>query len=700
MVGCHHEQGENHTCRHNPRIDALIPVGLHHDDKARQASVAGHDLNLTFGVALPDCLRMGVRPMPAVVKDDGVVVREDGPPPMSVTVDQPQDEPGQCVHGVCSDSLLHRLIFTAKGRPGLNTKSMQGTFEPARPGNLGTLEGDARNAQGGRLDAISNVPWDSQLQPSTDRETQRRMLDHREREARFNTLDNAQAALKPKVTPYPNSPDRVFAGTPCYRILIDGVFRFVFIIDLKDNLKGGLYNPAWNGAVRQQSLAYWIVPHFIYRNENDVKTCKDRWKVAYDAHRQAGNAPPDKFRYDSQQATLAAMLGAALPAWYAPGTGYADDSFYTAGRDNINQAPPVKDPLFSGPFYPHANLPRNGPVTAGYLVHPYPYNQPGRLFPQQPDPPDIPPAAPAAGGAAPPAIAPPHASELEALAPTYQGLAGIDWVEIDNNNLEISKDNLRDICEQAEELDYAFALSMQGLRGASLPAVWNCIDPEYDVSDRAPVLAQFVKMYMEKFYTQINAPVGSIVEDVVGEALHLHEEFCKGWVHRHHRTLSAEITAASESLVGVFIDEIQRAFPANVQLTRTHMARYFRRKSEYSGEFANCLYHYMTSLEQMRGNRNASYRAMQTEKVAYITAMKKMAHMLRECFSVIQGDLQGLTSTSIIFDVRFIDWHYISAQLPTHHREFDGYAQNFTLFRTRPGSGRAGRFPPWQQMRV
>jgi hypothetical protein len=64
---------------------------------------------------------------------------------------------------------------------------------------------------------------------------------------------------------------------------------------------------------------------------------------------------------------------------------------------------------------------------------------------------------------------------------------------------------------------------------------------------------------------------------------HLHEEFCKGWVHRHHRTLSAETTAAAESLVGVFIDDLHDAFPANVQLTRKHLAKYLKRKSEPAG---------------------------------------------------------------------------------------------------------------------
>ena len=89
---------------------------------------------------------------------------------------------------------------------------------------------------------------------------------------------------------------------------------------------------------------------------------------------------------------------------------------------------------------------------------------------------------------------------------------------------------------------------------------------------------------------------------------------------------------------------------------------------------------------------------MQTERVAYITAMKKMANMLQERFGDIRTDLRNVSASSIIFDVRFIDWHYIAGQLPAHHKEFDGYAQNFTIFRTRPG-GRGARIPPWQQMR-
>jgi hypothetical protein len=623
----------------------------------------------------------------------------------------------------------HYLIFRAYRGSKIYIQGMQGSFEPPPLDNEGSesrVPRDRDSLRAARSDekprkshlgVISNVPWDRQLLPSNDRDTQRRMMDHREREARFNALNANQVALKPRVTPYPNSPDKVSPGTPCYRMIVNGAFRFIFVVDLKDPLKAALYpaGPVWDGIARPQQLPYWIVPHFVYRSEITVTECKKRWKTVYNAYRMHGLPPPGKFDYDSRLATVQAALvaagigaggiAAATALFNGHGAGFQHDSYYAPGVDNALGAglgaPPVKDALFTAPFNPSLNLPFVAAVVplANYTIHPFPYNQPNREFPQQPDPPQPAMPPPAPGGGAPPVLPLPHASELEAVPPSYHGLAGVDWVDVDAQNFERSKDALKDACEQAEELDYAFALSMQGLRGASLPAVWNCIDPEYDVSDRAPVLAQFIKMYMEKFYSQINAPAGTIVEDVVEEALHLHEEFCKGWVHRHHRTLSAEVTAAADSLIGVFFDDLRGAFPAGVNLTRTHLAKYFRRKSDFSGEFANCLYHYMTSLEQMRGNRNASYRAMQNERGAYITAMKKMANLLRERFNDIRTDLQRVTPASMIFDKLFIDWHYISAQLPAHHREFDDYTQNFTLFRTRPG-WRGGRFPPWQQMRT
>ena len=72
---------------------------------------------------------------------------------------------------------------------------MQGTFEPPDHHMEDDMHGEsdedtdpARNRKS-RLGAISNVPWNEQLKPSNDRATQRRMVDHREREARYNTLN-------------------------------------------------------------------------------------------------------------------------------------------------------------------------------------------------------------------------------------------------------------------------------------------------------------------------------------------------------------------------------------------------------------------------------------------------------------------------------------------------------------------------------
>ena len=276
----------------------------------------------------------------------------------------------------------------------------------------------------------------------------------------------------------------------------------------------------------------------------------------------------------------------------------------------------------------------------------------------------------------------------------------MDWIQIGANNLEISMDVLKNACEQAEELDYAFALSMQGMRGTNLSAVWTCTDPEYDVTDRSVVMAQFVRTYMEKFYQHVNVVSSTDVEDVVHEALRMHEEFCKGWVSKHHRTLSTEITSASEALVGLFMDDLRHLFPGNLNVTRSHISRYLRRNSDYCGEFAYCLYHFMTSTEHMRGNRNPSYKAMNNERTAHITALKKLGEILFN--PVNQGKIKtylaNLNNDLIIFDWLFIDWHLIAAQMPQHHKEFDGYANNFSLFRTRTG-GRGNPFPPWQQMR-
>jgi len=293
----------------------------------------------------------------------------------------------------------------------------------------------------------------------------------------------------------------------------------------------------------------------------------------------------------------------------------------------------------------------------------------------------------------------PHADLLTALPPTHTGRNGADWVVPDPGNFEVGTTVLQDICQRAEELDYSFALNMQGLRGTNIKAVWDCTDPEYDVTDRSALLGQFVKMYMEKFYGQVSITGPADVEEVVQEAFRMHGEFCRGWVAAHHRTLSAEVTAASEALVGNFFENLRPYLPKGLPVSRRHLACYMRRHSTYSSEFAQCLYHFMTSLDHSRGNRNPSYKAMGKEQAMYVTAMKNMSELLHSNLVQIKEEFARFGRASLLFDVMFVDWHYIAAQMPQHHKDFDSFSNSFNLFRTRAG-GRANAFPPWQQMRM
>ena len=560
---------------------------------------------------------------------------------------------------------------------------MQGSFEQE--------EGEAKRV---RLDA--NVPWEN-LSAGSDRHTVEMMRKHREMERVYDALPADKRPFASKVMPYPETPDQVFPATPCYRLLVDGKSRLVFVLDPAD----ANFPPGWDGQCRQQGLAHWVVPHFIFRDPVTVAAAKARYKEAFRQAMIANQPPPSKEDFNS--------TGVGLPG------GKAHDSYYVFGTDNTgtaDQPPEIQDPLFAAPFYPidPAKDATGATKALPVKVRPWPYKQPESRFPKQPTPVEEyqpAPAAPAAAGrgrrgpaapAVPPARVEPNAALTAVLAPINKGRGGVDWINANASNFEISTESLREACEKAEELDYAFALSMQGLRGTNLAAVWLCADPEYDVTDRAAVLSQFVKMYMEKFYGQVSVTGPTDVEEVVHEALRMHEEFCKGWISRHHKTLSAEVTAASEALVGLFYDDLRAYIPPALSVTRQQLSRYLRRSERYRTEFAHCLYHYMTSLEQGRGNRNPSYKAMDKEQAMYVVAMKSMAQLLQSHLEDLRTTFRMFAEKDLLFDHRFIDWHHISAQMPQHHKEFEGYANNFNLYRSRAG-GRANAFPPWQQGR-
>ena len=554
---------------------------------------------------------------------------------------------------------------------------MQGEFD--QPENEDTEpEGVPKRS---RLDAVANnAPWKNLL-PANDKDTLQRMRRHREEEVKYSALNEEQKRQAPRVFPYPETPDAVFPGTPCYRITVDGKYIYVFVLE-----PAVRYKTAWDGRQRPQQQGYWIVPHFIYRNPKDVIENKDRWKQAYERYVKDKKPPPDKTDYEDDPKTT--KNSSNHYCYYAPAVNNEEN--------DADKVPPIEDPLFTPPFN------NNSRFKDRHMVGPFPYNQNKNEFPVRTKP-TLVPIIPEGRGARDGArgvkqFHDPHPSELDIIPPRYRGRDGVDWISKDEKNYEVGADYLKEVCERAEELDYNFAQSMQGLRGTNISAVWTCTDPEYDITDRGTVLAQFVRMYMEKFYTHISVMGSTDVEEVVHEALRLHEEFCKGWVHRHHRTLSPEINAASEALVGLYFEQLKALFPRQTHVTRAHISRFLRRHPDYCGEFAYCLYHYMTSQEHMRGNRNPSYKAMSSERNAHITALRRMGDMLFNGGNLAAEFATYQTSIDLVFDVKTVDWHYIASQMPQHHKEFDGFTNSFNLYRTRTG-GRANAFPPWQQMR-
>ena len=246
---------------------------------------------------------------------------------------------------------------------------------------------------------------------------------------------------------------------------------------------------------------------------------KENWKNAYEDAVQNGGGLPQKFNFDSSNLNLP-------DCHYVPRTPNPGPEIHPASKIRYFQNQPFVDfndlpdlPVLTNaqdaaataavaaaagaPLVPIA-LPAGHPVPLQtYTIAPFPYDQPNPPFPQRPDPPRVePPTAPAgAAGAAP---APPpaplvHADLLTVSPPTYHSRPGVDWIERDARNIEIGQALLKDNCTQAEETDYQFALSIQGLRGVNLNAVWNCADPQYDATDRAAIMAQFVRMYLERF---------------------------------------------------------------------------------------------------------------------------------------------------------------------------------------------------------
>ena len=268
---------------------------------------------------------------------------------------------------------------------------------------------------------------------------------------------------------------------------------------------------------------------------------------------------------------------------------------------------------------------------------------------------------------------------------------------------EVGLENLKGLLEEAEGCDLAFAQRMQGLGNVGRTIVWDCLDPDYDPTDRKPVMQQFMAKYLERFYTRMQPGNVPDVQELSEEALHKHKTFCKAWVRKHYCTLTPNITGPAEALANEFFPYLQAQMPRQANLTRLDLARILMRHPDFTAEFAICLHYYSTNLEHSRAARNASYKQMSSVSGAKIWSYNRLGDLLGEKIATLHKIFREMDDPlHTAFHPLLVDWHGILGQIPHVHKYFDDdAAQHGGGAASKVGrrSGGAGQVPPWRVAR-
>lgn len=260
---------------------------------------------------------------------------------------------------------------------------------------------------------------------------------------------------------------------------------------------------------------------------------------------------------------------------------------------------------------------------------------------------------------------------------------------------EVGLGKLKEALEKAEEMDLAFARRMEGLGNTAKSALWDCLDPDYDPTDRKPLMAQFMGKYMDRFWSKReHSSSGHDVKSLSEEALHKHREWCKAWARKHYKGLTPLVTAPAESLAGEFYPYLEISFHPQFRLTRMELARVFMRHPDIAPEFATCLHYYTTNLEQTRGGRNASYKQMSVIAASRASSYARLGNMLAEKGHVLNETFRRLASEHAFYlDSLIVDWYSVLGQMPYVHRSFD---EEFETWGGWAGLRRdAADQPPW-----
>jgi len=267
--------------------------------------------------------------------------------------------------------------------------------------------------------------------------------------------------------------------------------------------------------------------------------------------------------------------------------------------------------------------------------------------------------------------------------------------------LEVGSAVLRRALEEAETLDLAFARRMEGLGNVTSQVCWDCLDPDYDPSDRPAVMHQFLGRYLSRFYDGVDPETGPPTEEVADEALHKHKAFCQSWAKKHYKGLTPVITGPAEALASQFYPFLEGRFHPNARLTRMELARVLMRHPDTAAEFASCLHFYGSSLEQARGGRNASYKQMTSVSSYLAVGNKRLGDLLgSKMAQLAQLFLDLADPHRRRFHPYVVDWHTILGQMPQIHRYFRNTAVVQGLFRrAQQNGGAAAHVPPWRRGR-
>lgn len=293
------------------------------------------------------------------------------------------------------------------------------------------------------------------------------------------------------------------------------------------------------------------------------------------------------------------------------------------------------------------------------------------------------------------------AADTQPLPNLHYCKEGRDFIRADPAKFwEIGITTLKGYLEKAESMDFAFAKRMEGFGNVAASVVWDCLDPDYDPSDRKAVMDQFMAKYLSRFYARADA--GSNEPDAQSlseEALHKHKTFCQAWTKKHYRCLTPAVTAPAEALAGEFHDDLVGGSARQSRLTRLELSRVLMRHPSIAPEFASCLHYFMTNLEQSRGGRNASYKQMSAVNSSKAWSYQRLGNLLGEHGAALAAIFRSLSDEGRTrFDPYVIDWYAILGQMPQVHRYFDD-AQ--TSSGPRPGATAArraaqGQVPPWR----